>query len=112
RQRLWQCMKAPAISPLGGRLTPEIGMSDEHDEKLGLEALRPAPDQVGLSLDQLSQAFANMLGQGAEPYSLPEDPDADGLDAAAHAILAGSDTSDRKPEAKSPVDAQCEISPR
>lgn len=87
-------------------------MSDEHDEKLGLEALRPAPDQVGLSLDQLSQAFANMLGQGADPYSLPEDPDADGLDAAAHAILAGSDTSDSKPEAKSPVDAQCEISPR
>lgn len=51
---------------------------------LDLSAFQQTPDQGGLSLDQLNAAFAQMLGQGVDPYVPP--PVADPL--APEALLA------------------------
>ncbi|MBI3467797.1 MAG: SMC-Scp complex subunit ScpB [Planctomycetes bacterium] len=39
------------------------------EEPLSLDDFRQAPQEQGLSLDQLSSAFAKMLGGGHDPYS-------------------------------------------
>ena len=66
-------------------------------------------DDPGLSLDELSQAYAELLGEGEDPYQKaqqPANPDA----------LAGEwdeeDAEEEAADAREDVDGACEISPR
>jgi segregation and condensation protein B len=73
----------------------------------------PSQDETGLSLDQLSQAFAAMLGQGSDPYCAPADAPPDRLadaiaDVLPQAATEPADTTEAEPSA----DAHCAISPR
>lgn len=74
-------------------------------------AAPPPPADQGLSLNDLSQAFAGMLGTGQDPYAEPQhEPDDDEL---AVAEAAGLDPTElgRQPAAPN-VDDACEISPK
>lgn len=62
----------------------------------------PRPADAGLSLDQLHEAFAQLLGSGADPY------EAQPVDEPAELAEASSAAS----EAVADVDAACEITPR
>jgi len=76
----------------------------KQSESLGLEAFRqPAEDRAGLSLDQLSAAFAEMLSHGDDPYE-----DTGGQDAA---VGEAPDAVAPK-AADNPPDEPCEISPQ
>jgi segregation and condensation protein B len=77
---------------------------DTPAQSLGLEAFRSTPPHEGISLDQLNQAFAAMLGAGDDPYSTPPDPDADPLLAEAQA----ADSEGVAVDASGP----CEVTPR
>ena len=46
------------------------------DESLGLEGFADPDDDVGISLDELSQAYAELIDQGDDPYETPP-PDED-----------------------------------
>jgi segregation and condensation protein B len=59
----------------------------------------------GLSLDQLSHAFAAMFASGDDPYSEPADADDDPLLAEANDAVAGS-------APQTSADTACEISPQ
>jgi len=50
---------------------------------LGLDGFRASSDELGLSLDELSQAYAALLGSGDDPYT-PAPDAADGLGEASH----------------------------
>ena len=69
------------------------------DESLGLEAFRQPPDEEGLSLGQLGDALAGMLGAGHDPYETPAEQS--GVDGE-----GDSDAGDTR------GDAACEITPR
>lgn len=75
-------------------------------DPLGIGGVRAA-DDAGLSLDQLSAAFAEMLRSGADPYAEP--PAA--APAQAAAAPAEPEPAD-DPVGESPGDAACEICPR
>ncbi len=45
---------------------------------MGIEGLGGSADDLGLSLDELSQAYASLLGTGDDPYA-PAPDSADGL---------------------------------
>ena len=48
---------------------------DEGDGRdLGLDQFEAVTDEPGISLDQLSQAYAQLLGQGDDPYEPPAQP--------------------------------------
>jgi segregation and condensation protein B len=50
---------------------------EEPDESLGLEGfLEPVDDDQGLSLDELSQAYADLMNEGHDPYEKAPDDDA------------------------------------
>jgi len=42
------------------------------DEQLGLEQFGSVDDDQGISLDELSQAYAELIGKGEDPYEPPE----------------------------------------
>jgi segregation and condensation protein B len=73
-----------------------------------------AQDQSGLSLDQLSQAFATMLGHGNDPYSAPVDAPPDKLAEAVADVLpqAANDATATASETEPSADDHCAISPR
>jgi segregation and condensation protein B len=48
------------------------GAGDGHD--LGLAQFEAVTDDQGISLDQLSQAYAQLLGKGEDPYEPPPQP--------------------------------------
>jgi len=48
------------------------GAGDGHD--LGLDQFEAVTDDQGISLDQLSQAYAQLLGKGDDPYEPPAEP--------------------------------------
>lgn len=77
-------------------------------EELGLDAFRQPPADEGLSLDQLTGAFAQMLGGvGDDPYEptpTPEPPADDPVAALAERLPRGP--------ADEPDDSACEISPQ
>ncbi len=77
-------------------------------EPLNLESFREPSAEEGLSLDQLSHAFAAMFASGDDPYSSPTDADADPILAEANDALDGASEGARRAAA----DAACEISPR
>jgi segregation and condensation protein B len=73
---------------------------------LGLHAFRRPADQQGLSLDQLNEAFAAMLGAGDDPYAAPDDPavsDPPQVEATSDDVPIASATAD---------DAACAVTPR
>ncbi|MCC7085474.1 MAG: SMC-Scp complex subunit ScpB [Pirellulales bacterium] len=74
---------------------------------------RSGQDESGLSLDQLNQAFAEMLGHGSDPYSTPLDAPSDRLAEAVAQVLpqAAGDTGTAE-ESASSADDDCAISPR
>lgn len=96
---------------------PEAAADDAASQPLGLDDFA-LPDDQGLSLDELSQAYAALLSKGADPYpdttgdrpsdeSGGESPDANGTATAEQqpadeplAVVRGAD------------DASCEITPR
>jgi segregation and condensation protein B len=47
--------------------------SNPQETSLGLDAFRDKPEDAGLSLDELSEAFAKALGAGADPFSAASD---------------------------------------
>ncbi|MCH5373427.1 MAG: hypothetical protein JJ992_05590, partial [Planctomycetes bacterium] len=54
---------------------------DHADEQLGLDDFLTPPEDQGLSLDELTKAYADLLGRGEDPYTelrddeSPVDPD-------------------------------------
>ena len=75
-------------------------------ESLGLDAFRQAnEDAAGLSLDQLSQAFAQMLSTGDDPYNETQP------EGAQDAVAIADEPADGDGEAKDAVDS-CEVSPQ
>lgn len=73
----------------------------------------PTEDESGLSLDQLSQAFAAMLGQGSDPYSAPADTPPDHLAEAVAEVLPEAANELPDAGAADPAfDVNCAISPR
>ncbi len=92
----------------------------KRDEPLGLEAFKAAPtDEHGLPLDELTQAYADLIARGDDPYAALPDPDESPL-----SVLTEEDgeeveeAGDDESEADDPsagaanADAACEISPR
>lgn len=69
------------------------------------------PDQ-GLSLDELSQAFAGMLGSGEDPYSEPAPEDNEDEAAVIEAIGPAAQSGLRPAPSERSVDDACEVSPR
>lgn len=63
--------------PRNGPTPPDRPESVEADG-LDLEGFQRPPADRGLSLDDLSQAFAQMLGSGLDPYQPPPDDEAGG----------------------------------
>jgi segregation and condensation protein B len=83
-------------------------VESEPDQPLALESFREAGAEEGLSLDQLSHAFAAMFASGDDPYSSPAEADADPiLSEANDALDVGAEGARR-----AAADAACEISPR
>src|SRR4051794_21494696 len=86
--------------------------TNEGANELGLGSFNQ-PTEVGLSLDQLSQAFAAMLNTGSDPYTLPGE-----LPSGAHAAVAPTEIADAEQHedststSQSISDGHCEISPR
>lgn len=92
------------------------------DPGFGLDSFKNPRHDQGLSLDQISSAFARLLGQGSDPYREPvadplvDDPLAT-LDAAAIGLASDADDAPAPPDQPSAIgDAAaadpCEISPR
>jgi segregation and condensation protein B len=91
----------------------------KRQESLGLELFQaPPPDEHGLPLDELTQAYADLIARGDDPYTPLADPDAGPA-----AVLADEDEAededqaDEAPEAAEPPEpaaseAACEVSPR
>ncbi len=87
--------------------TSKTSDSDEPNSPadLGLDDFHQPPAEEGLSLDQLSEAFAEMLGDGDDPYD-QYDPDSDPLaeDDPSQAAVG----SDRRDDSVN----TCEVAPR
>ncbi len=79
------------------------------DDSFGLTAFRNPPEDAGLSIDQLSAAFAEMLSGGDDPYTLG--PPGDTADEQARSASAGDIGESPEGAAAAPEDA-CEITPR
>ncbi len=80
---------------------------------LGLPALAQPASSPGLSLDDLSQAFAAMLGQGSDPYVAPPEAPADPIVAAEADIAAQAAAVLDLPAELEPLpEEHCELSPR
>src|SRR5688572_26319365 len=78
---------------------------DSQPDDLGVEALDD-PDDQGLSLDELSQAYAALLAKGADPY--PQAPAAD--EPASEPADGGSPT--LEVTGGKGDEAACEVTPR
>ncbi|HXT57953.1 MAG TPA: hypothetical protein VN699_04930, partial [Pirellulales bacterium] len=79
---------------------------------LGLETFQqPSPDQ-GLSLNELSQAFAGMMGAGQDPYAEPTPKDDDDEAAIVEAAGPAARLALASSGAKLAADEACEVSPR
>lgn len=89
------------------------------EEENDLAALRaPAEDDTGLSLDELSAAYAGLLAKGDDPYTEAPDPNAEpadeiwaGEDEPTEAD-AGAEAAEAESAAASAPDDSCEITPR
>jgi segregation and condensation protein B len=75
-------------------------------DSLGLDGFAE-PDDQGLSLDELSQAYAALLNRGADPYPQPDDT-------ASEPAAPGAATTDGEPPADlgPPNEVACEVTPK
>ena len=102
-----------------GAVNPMKPRRRKQQEPLGLQLFQSPPsDEHGLPLDELTQAYADLIARGDDPYTPLPDPDAGPA-----AILddeepdegeeAADDAADRS-EPPEPADreAECEVSPR
>jgi segregation and condensation protein B len=76
---------------------------------LGIESFQQPPEDEGLSLDSISQAFAAMLADGDDPYLTPSDDAEDQLLAQAQAAISAGRPAD---EGSLAANDGGEISPR
>lgn len=82
---------------------------DDNDQEFGPDAFRAAPpDDQGLSLDELSQAYADLLAGGDDPFAEAAAPEPSTGVAAVVEKLADEED-EQQPEEQ---EAFCEISPR
>lgn len=82
---------------------------DDDDQEFGPEAFRAAsPDDQGLSLDELSQAYADLLDGGDDPFAEASEPEEPTGVAAVVEKLA-DEKEEQQPEEQ---ESYCEISPR
>ncbi len=58
----------------------DSGPDQAHPGELGLAQFESIADEQGISLDELSQAYAKLLGKGNDPYELPRDLEATGAE--------------------------------
>ncbi len=82
------------------------------EQPLGLDAFQQPPADRGLSLNELSEAFAEMLGSGQDPYAEPEEEVDEDAEAIAEATGDDSTLTVREPAASPSVDDACEVSPK
>jgi len=75
-----------------------------NSSEVNLGGLAPPEADAGLSLDQLNQAFASMLGGGADPYAPVIEP--------VEEIAVGEPPPETWQSAESTSDDDCEITPR
>ncbi len=83
--------------------------NDSEAPGLGIDSFQHPPEEEGLSLDSISQAFAAMLATGDDPYRTPADEASDPLladEQLATPIAEGAD------EGVSEGVSSCEVSPR
>src|SRR5262245_46516238 len=73
----------------------------------------PAEDQQGLSLEELSTAYAELLQRGNTPYdeTIPAES-APNADLGNEAVASSADESAQLPDEMSVADVGCELSPR
>ena len=90
-------------------------------ESLGLERFQaPTPDEHGLPLDELTEAYAQLIARGDDPYTPLPDPDAgpaviadeDEAEDAVEDPTTGEAGEDGEQPGAAPDDAACEVSPR
>lgn len=84
-------------------------MDDTNALDLGIDSFQRPPEEEGLSLDSISQAFAAMLATGDDPYSSPSEDEEDSVLAAAQEAAAHGPPADADSAA---TDSACEVSPR
>ena len=48
--------------------------TESSTEDLGLEQFESIADDQGISLDELSKAYAELIGKGSDPFTPPEKP--------------------------------------
>ena len=88
---------------------PRAGSSSDTAAPLGLEGF-VAPDDEGLSLEDLGQAYAALLSKGVDPYpQLGDDPPAEVTDQSAEVAAVAEEL---LPVISAGDDACCEITPR
>lgn len=75
---------------------------------LGLEDFQQPEGEEGLSLDQLSEAYAQLLDKGEDPYRVPPPPP----DEMPEALVAAAEPEAPEPSAADSVDDGCPVSPR
>src|SRR4029453_1768501 len=96
---------APHSSP-ANRPRANAAGSPAEGQELGLEDFA-TPDDAGISLDELSQAYAALLKKGSDPY--PEQAET----GSEQPVEAPSDLAAAEPAADLPEPEQaCEITPR
>lgn len=74
---------------------------------LGLEDLQQPEENEGLSLDQLSEAYAQLLDKGDDPYTEPAPPDDLPED-----LVSAAEAEAPEGDAGEPADDGCPVSPR
>jgi segregation and condensation protein B len=122
RRDLRSAVDLLTVSLLASKRDGMVDDHDEDDEQFGLdEVLAPPGDGRGLSLDELTEAYASLISQGDDPYSQAPDreifqaPKADEDDLAAAQSEPATDLADaEEPVADEELadDELCEISPR
>lgn len=85
---------------VGSNESDRASEATDSDDDLGLEQFESVADAPGISLDELSKAYAQLIGKGADPYESPGD--------------AGESVAEKV--ADQPVDAEdetsCELCPK
>ena len=110
------------MSLLASKRDGMLDDQDQSDELLGLDEVHAQPDEgQGLALDELTEAYANLIAKGDDPYSQVPDRE---LLLAQKADEDGPETDQSEPDTdlsegeepavdeELPADAPCEISPK
>jgi len=99
------------------QLAAAVEVREADVQRLGLDDFIE-PDEQGLSLDELSQAYAALLAKGTDPYPEPADgepasePDGKSLSATPEAAAEAEHSGEPLRIVPGADDAACEITPR